>query len=96
MKYLAALFLLTVPAYAQAPNPARPSDPQLNFCQKAVTAVQAQRNTAQDEAARCGVQLEMTNEELAKARKDIEDLVKREPKKEEPKAEPKAEKPPTK
>lgn len=89
MKYLAVLFLLTVPAYAQ-PAPTRPPDPQLNFCQKAVTAVQAQRNTAQDEAARCGVQLEMTNEELAKARKEIEDLVKREPKKEEPKAEPKA------
>ena len=55
-----ACLALTTAAFAQAPK----SDPQLNFCQKAVTAVQAQRNNAQDNAAQCNVQLELVNEEF--------------------------------
>jgi hypothetical protein len=68
-------------AFAQAsrsPPPSAtqtaPPDPQLTFCQKAVNAIQNQRNMAQDGEARCAVQTELVNDELSKAHAEAADL----------------------
>ena len=67
MKYLITLFLLlTTPVFAQQADPA--------FLQKAITAVQTQRNLAMDQAAVAQAKAAGLAEELAKAQARIKEL----------------------
>lgn len=71
MRYAIAIALmLMVPALAQQPAPQ--ADPA--FMQKALTALQAQRNAALDGQAAAQAQAAMLTEEVATLKKQIEDL----------------------
>jgi hypothetical protein len=75
----AALMLVPSFAFAQAPSPTPQPNPQLNFCLKGGDQIAAQRNAALNDDAQCHVQLELINEDLIKARAEIEDLKKKLP-----------------
>lgn len=60
------LVLSTAPAFAQAPDPA--------FLQKAVNALQTQRNSAMDAQAVAEAKLQIVTDDLAKANAKIKEL----------------------
>lgn len=63
---IALLILLASPVFAQQPDPI--------FLQKAITAVQTQRNLAMDAAAVAEAKLAQATEELTKANARIKEL----------------------
>ena len=76
--FVAVLLLMPSVALAQTPAPTPPPlNVQLSFCQKAGTALQNQRNTANDQVAQCSANYDLANEELAKAQAEIADLKKK-------------------
>lgn len=79
MRALFTLFLLCIsPAAAQQPQP-KQDDPA--FMQRALTALQAQRNQALDYAAVEAARVAALTEELGKAQTRIKELEKSTPKK---------------
>jgi phage shock protein A len=69
-RFAFALLLLASPATAQQPQ--QPPDPA--FLQKALSAMQQQRNQAMDSVAVMQAQAEQAREELAKAQERIKQL----------------------
>ena len=73
LRYIQAFSLLANVAYAQAPN----ASDQVQFLTQAITALQAQRNTAEDNMAKVSAQLAIAQAQLAQTLSENADLKKK-------------------